>query len=480
MSRNSSGRTDFKLRLSRCVAVLLAVGVIILAGPASGQVESGRRVYDEQLRVRLDEQVPQAREIGFDAGGWFSFAFFNYDDAEHEKRTLRQFQLRGWASLNIKQIHKFYVRGLIGWDDWNAGTNPTEGRGDEDTDPRIERAWYQFDLGRLLSGHTGTRPPLGFQFKVGRAFADIGTALVLSMPLDLIQFDVEAGNWQLMALLGKTIDDTTNLVDASPKMETHQERCFWGLELTYNGLDRHRPFAYFLSNDDHTSPTHGDATQAYDYSSRYLGMGSRGTLLVPNLRYQVEIVGEWGKTYSEGVTSGQDDICAFAADVLLEYLFDVKTHPKVMVEYLFGSGDSDRRVSSSATIGGNSPGTDDRAFNAFGFRDTGLAFAPKVSNLHIYIVGASFFPFEESKLFKRFEVGSKAFFYQKDESGGPISDTTADTKEPWVGWEWDVYCNWRITSDVTWSLRYGAFRPGATFEERDCRQFLYTGVTFSF
>ncbi|MHC4295193.1 MAG: alginate export family protein, partial [Planctomycetota bacterium] len=144
------------------------------------------------------------------------------------------------------------------------------------------------------------------------------------------------------------------------------------------------------------------------------------------------------------------------------------------------SGDNDRLLSSSSTAGGNRPDTKDRAFNAFGFRDTGIALAPVISNIHIYTIGASFYPFENHRLFERLEVGSKAFFYHKDKSGGPISDMTANTSEQWIGWEWDVYANWRITSDLTFSLRYGAFQPGTAFENQECRQYLFTGVTFSF
>ncbi len=461
----------------RFISILMAL--LIPALGAMAQVSEGRRLFDEQLRVRLDEQAPEAREVDFDAGGWFSFALFNYDDELGEKHTLRQFELRGWASLNVQGIHKFYVRGLAGWDDWNAGDNPKGYVGDEDTDPVIERAWYELNVGRLLNNQALTKPPIGLKFKVGRAFADIGTAFVLSSPLDMLQFDVELGDFEITALLGQTIKDSAN-IDPSTAVATHQERCFWGFELAYDGLDRHRPFIYYLGTQDHTSPRPHDNAQDYDYSPHYLGLGSEGTILSPNLRYQVEFVGEWGQTYSENVTSGTDDICAFGADVLLEYLFQVKTHPKLMFEYLFGSGDSDRRSSSTATIGGNRAGTYDRAFNAFGFRDTGLAFAPRISNLHIYIVGASFFPFEQHRLFKKLEIGSKAFFYHKDKSGGPISDTTANTTEQWVGWEWDVYADWRITSDLTWTVRYGAFQPGTAFRDQDCRQFLFTAVTFSF
>jgi len=457
--------------------VLAALAVAAACPRAGAQATDGRRIYEEQLRTRLDQQVPEHNEVTFDAGGWFSFAWFHYDDSAGEPHTLRQYELRGWTSLNVRGVHKFYVRGLAEWNDYNAGDNPSAYHGDTN-EQTIERAWYEFDLGRMLENQTGVKPAVAPRVKVGRAFAEIGSSLVLSLPLDLVEFNADVGDWRLKALLGKTIDDTSN-IDSSPPVASHSERCFWGFELAYTGWTRHRPYAYFLSNEDHTSPDPEIAGQDFDYSSRYVGVGSRGTVLSPNLRYLVEIVGEWGKTYSNGVVSGRDDICAMAADLQLEYLFDVKTKPKLMFEYLYGSGDDDRRAATS-TIGGNRAGTTDTAFNAFGFRDTGIAFAPRLANLHIYVLQASFLPLQGHPVFDKLELGTKTFFYHKDESGGAISDGAAVDDSAWVGWEWDAYCNWRITSDLTWTLRYGAFQPGAAFDDQECRQFVFTGVTVSF
>ena len=460
----------------------VVAGLVCLLGLTGGRAgaQNGRRVYDEHLRVKLDQQVTAAKEIQVDAGGWFNFALFNYDDASADRtRTLRQYQLRGWASANLFRVHQFYVRGLVGWDDWNSGDNPTGGRGDEDVDPEFERAWYKLDVGQWIRNRTGEKAPVSLSVKVGREFATIGTSLVLSMPLDLIQLDAAVGDWEVMGLLAKTRSRTPN-IDASEPVGDRQQRCFWGVEAKYRGFDRHRPFVYWLDQKDRTAAKPEDALQAYEYTSRYLGAGSTGSLILRDLRYQFEIVGEWGSTFSEGETARKDRIRAMAMDVLLEYLFRTPTRPKVSYEYLFGSGDASRRASATATIGGNRAGTRDHAFNAFGFRDTGLAFAPQIANLNIHTIGASFFPLEHIELCKRMEVGTKVFFYHKAVSG-PISDTTAtEIPNKWVGWEWDVFCNWRVTSDLTWTIRYGGFQPGTAFADRSCRQFLLTAVTFSF
>ena len=465
-----------------CRAVAVVLATIGVARTAGAQAEDGRRVYDEQLRVQLDQQLPEAREVGVDGGGWLSFALFHFDDAgARTERVLRQYQLRGWGSVNVRGVHRAYVRALLGYRDWNSGKNPDEPHGDQFSGFEIERAWYQFDLGQMLKNRTGKEPAFGFRVKAGRQFYEMGSGLVLSMPLDMVRFNAHAGDWQLEALLGKTIHETRNIDDSAPVAD-HQRRCLWGGQLTYTGLDRHRPYAYFLDNQDSTKPDPADATQGYGYSSRYVGAGSEGSVLLPNLRYRVEAVGEFGQTYSDGVTAGRDDICAMASDVLLEYLFrKAATRPRISFEHLWASGDDDRQLSATSTIGGNLAGTTDNAFNTFGFRDTGLAFSPRVSNLHMYAFGASFFPLRGcgGKLFKKMEVGSKVFLYHKSSSGA-VSDTTATAGTRWLGWEWDVYCNWRLTSDLSWTIRYGAFMPGSAFEDRSCRQFLLTGINLSF
>ncbi len=468
------------VRLARWAFASLGLALLSSALPAVGQVDDGRRVYVEQLRVRLDQQVPQAQEVGVEYGGWFSFALFNYDDEVGRiERTLRQYQLRGWASGNVEGVHRAYVRGLLGYDDWNAGTNPKVHHGDEYTGLEIERAWYQFDLGQLLLNENGVEPPVAFRVKVGRAFAEIGTALTLSMPLDMVQMHADIGDWQVMGLLGKTVSETPN-IDDSFAVWDHQRRCLWGVQLTYAGLGQHRPFAYFLSNDDQTEADPYDPAQSYEYTSQYIGLGSEGNLISPQLRYRAEIVGETGETYSAGQTSGTDPICAMAANALLEYYVDAPTRPRLSFEYLWASGDDDRQLSATSTVGGNRAGTTDHAFNAFGYRDTGLAFAPRLSNLHIYALGGSFYPLERYAWAKRLQVGSKLFLYHSSNSGGPISDPTAGSDIGWVGWEADVFADWRVTSDLSVTVRYGAFVPSGAFDNDSCRQMLVAAMHLSF
>jgi len=467
----------------RCMFILGCMLALVgyLCPQALGQVApAGRRLYDEQLRVELARQQAAAKQIGLDGGGWFSFALFDYEDDDAGRhRTLRQYELRLWGNYTVAGVHTFYVRGLVGFDDWNGGDNPNASRRDNDfKEPTVERAWYRFDYSRLVRNRTGRDPDVGLSVRIGRDYYDIGSGLVLALPLDAVNFTVNLRNWKLTGLFGATIHDTPN-IDESAAVADSMDRIFYGGEIRYDGFSRHQPYVFVLIQDDHTGKDGGPA-QSYQYDSQYFGVGSGGSILLANLRYATELVFQTGRGYAEGTTTGREKVQAMAFDILLEYLFEVAKHPKITFEYLFGSGDADRRLSSTSTIGGNQPGTKDEAFNAFGFRDTGLALAPRVSNLHIFQLGVSGFPLEQCKLFRKMEVGTKVYFYCKDRAGGAISDIQATRSSTWVGWEWDVFCNWRVTSDVSLTVRYGLFRPGAAYPGQGIRHFLYTGLTYSF
>jgi hypothetical protein len=475
-----NGHNRFR-RLGLVVCVLLVCAAFAHAQP--GRDGGGLRVYDEQLRVALDDQMNQIREIGFDAGGWLNVAYFNYDDnAAGKPRQLMRYSGRVWGSINVHGVHEAYFRGLLEYDQWLSGGNPSNNRGNDFTET-VERAWYQFDLGQLMANQNGTYPAFGVKTRVGRQFMTIGTALTMSIPMDAIRVDVT--NPWVDAMVFAGLNDRLSLnIDNSTAVANEQDRTFLGTQVTYKGFAQHRPFAYFFMQNDHSSPSPRSATQKYSYDSRYAGIGSTGTLL-PNLTYLTEMVYEWGTTYGTGGGPGSSkcDIDALAFDMQLAYTFaEVYSRPKVMFEYLYGSGDGDRTLSPTATVGGNTPGSRDRSFNAFGFRDTGIALAPEVSNLHIYSLGASCFPLEQHDLFKEIEVGSKVFFYHKDQASGAISDPAAQNGASWVGSEWDVFCNWRITSDLSYTARYGMFAPGAAYDggDKSLQHFFYTGFVLSF
>ena len=124
----------------------------------------------------------------------------------------------------------------------------------------------------------------------------------------------------------------------------------------------------------------------------------------------------------------------------------------------------------------------DHGFGALGFRDLGVALAPEISNIHVYAINASFLPLEHIELFEQMEVGTKLFFYSRAHGSGPISDTTTTNESRSIGFEMDFFCNWRLTSDLAMTARYGSFFPGSSYDggDKSSRNFLYGGLVFSF
>src|SRR5207244_1131431 len=179
------------------------------------------------------------------------------------------------------------------------------------------------------------------------------------------------------------------------------------------------------------------------------------------------------------VDQTRDEIQALAADVRLDYVIPDMRRTRLGAEIILASGDPDRDVHTSNTFGGNHPGTRDRAFNAFGLLDTGVAFSPNVSNLAALRIGGSTFPLPDVSKFRQMQVGVDLFIFDKLLASAPIDEPT--TNDHYLGFEPDVYINWAVTSDVTVAVRYGIFFPGAAIVQDDNpRQFFSIGVTYAF
>jgi hypothetical protein len=213
-------------------------------------------------------------------------------------------------------------------------------------------------------------------------------------------------------------------------------------------------------------------------------VGSSGNL-TDNLLYSVEAAFEGGKTLSNSfafpftqVEQTRDDITAWALDARLDYLLNDPRRTRFSGEVILASGDNDR-LSTSNTFGGNRPNTNDHAFNAFGLLNTGLAFAPDVSNLLMVRGGVSTFPFPDAGPFRQLQLGADVFAFNKLSDEAPIEEFTSE--DHYLGWEADLFVNWQVTSDVSFTLRYGVFFPGQAIEtDHDERHFLFTGITYAF
>ena len=446
--------------------------------PTSDAFLNRQRQIELQADKRRISDLPAAQRFRVDYGGWFDSYVFLFDDGRESSRTFRQNELRLWANISADRgIHEMYIRGRGSYTDFNHGDSFT--RNEDDFDGfNLERGWYQMDIAKALRLYGDANAPFELKVKVGRELIQPGTGYAIALPLDAVQVQTEIAHFETTFTVGRTPSSTENIDRSRPVADT-SERNFYIIEEKYKGFDKHTPFVYYAWQSDHTHEDPPDYLQEYTYDSQYLGFGSTGEL-VKNLRYSSEWVIERGSSYGDDRFLHSDDIKAWGFDNLVEYLFDHPTKPTIAFEYMYASGDSDRLGSPTNADGGNRNDHVDNSFVGFGFRDTGLSLSPRLSNIHIWRVGGSFRPLPQIEAMKNLELGSDWFLFAKDRQAAAISDVSADRQSSYVGWEMDYYANYRVTSDLSLTVRYGVFFPGTAYSDQSNRTFLLTGLSWSF
>ncbi|MCK6457000.1 MAG: alginate export family protein [Phycisphaerae bacterium] len=456
----------------------LAATAAAQVGTTSDAFLQRQRAIEERNRQMMDRALPTSQRFLFDWGGWFDWYLFLFDDGDNSSRTQRTYDLRLWAGVTADEgVHEAYFRTRMSWRDWNYGDS-FNGNEDDFEGPNLDRGYYQFDLTKALRRYNDIDLPLSLRAKVGRDFVVAGSGYAVSLPLDHVSVQMEYLDFQTTFILGRTPSSTPN-IDRSEPVSDNSIRNFWIIEERWKGSPRHEPFVYIAQNSDHSREDPLDLLQNYRYDSTYIGFGSTGEL-VRNLRYTTEWVIERGTSYGDQRFLHKDKIKAWAFDQELEYLFSHKTEPRLSLEYMFASGDVDRLDSPTNAVGGNRNDHTDRGFVGFGFRDTGVSFAPRLSNIHIWRAGASFRPLPEVELARNLELGTNWFLYHKHRTAAAVSDSLADEQAGYLGWEMDYFANYRLTNDLSLTVRFGSFFPGDAFSDRTSRTFLLTGVTWSF
>jgi hypothetical protein len=482
------------VKLLRRTALAAACG-LIFALPAAGQsnLERFNRQLEQLQRdtlLRADDSLSLEQRTFFDYGAYATFGYLSVDDNLNDTHILRQYDLVGYARASFDGAHEVFLRGFLTYRDFNDGDSFDQ-FGDELLDPELDRWYYRFDLARHQAAYHGRRIDYNVVVQAGRDLQYWGNGLVLSLDLQGVSSTLSWGGNDLTLLAGLTPTRTTDFDASRPNFDHNTKRGFYGAMLSRN-IGGHRPYVYGLLqrdyNDDDTFVT-GPITTEYEYNSHYFAIGATGPI-TDRLLYGIEAVYEGGDTMSNSFVAGggfispvpggqtRDEIEAWAADVRLDYLFPDERRSRVSAEMIVASGDDDR-LNSSNTFGGNAPNTSDTAFNAFGLLNTGLAFAPAVSNMLAFRVGGSTFPVLGHGPFRRVQVGTDIFLFNKLDADAPIDEDTNDSR--YLGWEPDLFLNWQITSDLTFVARYGIFFPSSdAFRDDEARQYIYGGLTYAF
>jgi hypothetical protein len=469
------------------------------AAPAFGQIELEK--FERQLeqiqretQVLAKESIPLDQRLLFDYGFSLSLSFATIDDPNQETHILRQTALTGFARLDIDGVHQLFVRSHALYRDFNSG-DAFDSHGDDWVEPTLDRATYQFDWQRYLGRYEGKLRDGNLVLLAGRQLVHWANGLTLSEDIDGGLVQVSSGDVTCQMLAGTTRESITDLDSSRPGFNGDTHREFYGVMMSLNAGEFHKPYLYGLiqedSNDDvsRTDFINGaPVTTRFGYDSWYIGLGSNGRLS-DRVVYRIEAVYEGGRSRSNSfeaqpvniitaVTQTREQIDAFALDAHLDYLCDDPNRTRVSAEVLVASGDDDR-LTTTNTLGGNQPGTDDHAFNAFGLISTGLAFSPNVSNLLMWKAGIATHPMSSDSMFDHLELGADLLVFCKFNPDAPIDEDTG--RDSNLGFESDFFANWRMTSDLSLAVRYGVFIPGSAIStDKDPRHFLFTGVTLTF
>ena len=474
-----------------------AIGLLLPAALLPAQTE-GLEQLERQLeqirrdtRLRVSPDVPASQRVLFDYGAYVTAGYLSLEDPLGDTHVLRQYDLVPYARLNFDGAHDLYLRGRLGYRDFHAGDS-FDGD-DEEFDTELEEGYYRFDLARQLAAYGGQAWDHELSVTAGRQFAEWATGLTLSQYADGVNVDAEFGNLGLRLLAAITVPDTVDFDTSRPDFEDDTRRAFFGAMASLRA-GAHRPFVYGLIQRDENErePAEFELVDVnFGYDSHYLGAGSTGGI-TDRLLYRVEVAYEGGDGLSDvGINvvevngerevqleeQREEDVHAWAAHLALDYVPADPLRSRYGAALVLASGDDDRR-STSETFGGNRRGTDDRAFNALGLLNTGLAFAPEASNLVALRGSASAFPFPGVGALRELQLGVDVFAFGKLQHDAPIDEETRD--DVFLGVEPDLFLNWAVVEDVIMTVRYGVFFPGEAIPDRDPRQFLYAAITYSF
>ncbi len=466
-----------------------AVVIAALLAPASlaqeGRLQKFERQMDQirrETRFTPNPDIPASQRMLVDYGASFTFAFALIDDLNQQTHVLRQTEANAYLRVELDGVHQFFFRSRTIYRDFNAG-HSFDGQGDDWVEPNLDRAHYRFDLGRAIAQNEGGDEKWKLALQVGRQLVRWGNGLTLSEEMDGGVFTIGYDKTRIDVLVAQMRTSVADFDSSRPDFDHDTDRNFFGGILRHNVGCKHTLYVYGLVQRDQTddaprTDTPGGFTD-FDYDSWYIGIGSGGALS-DRVRYGIEFVYESGDGLSTDFPTVQtrEDIEAWALDLVIEYLPTKPHRPRYTFELLLASGDSDR-MNASDTVGGNRPGTDDNAFNAFGLIYTGYAFSPNASNLMMFRFGVSAFPFPNSERLRRLQIGGNVLIFNKMNKVGSIDEPSSNHR--YLGTELDIYANWQITSDLSLAVRYGVLFPGEGLaSDADERHFLYSGVTLAF
>ncbi|MFP6767019.1 MAG: alginate export family protein, partial [Planctomycetaceae bacterium] len=384
-----------------------------------------------------------------------------------------------WASLTYGELHRGFVRGQFGYlsyyKDDHYGRDqfgfPIPGASNHDWQgPYVDLGYYEMDLDAAVrKSGIGDAKNWSADLWIGRQFIYLGRGITFGLNSDGINLDWSYDKWGGQAFGSQSITRNSGGINSNVAYQLNHRR-FYGGQIEYQGWDRRNLYSYILGQWDNSS---GILATQNAYDTLHWGIGTAGEALfgepgnewgLPNLRYHSELIVEGG---TQRFFGQDDDISASAVSTGLDYFWSTPGRPRVGVEYARASGDRSRAGPPQPSVGANVGGTTDSTFLGFGYLNTGASFSPLFTNLEFVHLSAAMRPFDdperpypEQPSWKNLEIGTSGFFYWRSEADAAISDIRANlTGDRYLGHEWDLHVNWKMSSDLFLLINYGIFFP---------------------
>lgn len=438
----------------------------------------------EDYRLRVDTSLSLQERTQLDVGGYLSFTNLWTNESAINSTRLTQPEVTLFARASVDSAHSFFGRARFVHRSFSMGDS-FDGRGDRWVQPFFDRYWYEFDLRKAMSVYQGVDSDFNFNVRAGRQFVDWGSGIALSETLYAVKPTIEfTRQFRLEMLAGLTPDHTVDFDASRFTFDEKTRRGFFGGKLGFTTEEGTEIYGFVLRmedyyNDNRARPPLVLNNVNFKYNSTYYGAGVNGSIGTDWI-YSAEGIWQVGQSWSDPLFGPQsrETVNAAAGKLSLAYLFRDEGQTKAELEMLFATGDSDRGTASS-TVGGNLPGTGDHQFLALGYANTGLAFAPSLSNIVSIRGGISTYPFRSISAMEALQMGIDGLVLFKYNRNGPIDDLS--TTRHFLGGEVDVYANWRVTSDFSITARYGIFLPSAGIAgAKNARHFVLVGITLGF
>ncbi len=317
--------------------------------------------------------------------------------------------------------------------------------------------------------------------ELGRLSIKDPMGLVVSHPADgaLIGFDypfvkisVQAGSTALILRNANTIVmslyDQTVSVDEDSWLGTSRllykakadfpEIFGQSVNLSFIAQQDLNPDSAFIPKYTQTRDT-SDPPLGGKLDTQYSSIKVSGSV-IPDMFYDAWFIYGSGQTMtwvadavsSSGYSYQYVPISSFLTGVSLDYYMPAFLGSAFNFKVQFASGDADY----TAAIEGNSSGNG-TMFIPITASTLGAVFSPALSNLMVAQLTGSVKPFPK----ERIQTGLKLFAFMRP-TAGALDATGLEPGEDalWLGFETDVFVNYRFSSDLGLSLNSGVFFPG--------------------